>query len=646
MKKRILAWIICLSLFLTIVPASAINSFTESLSGVKTIDNGYIRVYVSEENGGFSVSLADGDRLKKSDNNKKLLYHDGEYDTSFISLKIGEGSEAKEYLFGGKYDTSEPLKVTQAKENGEIKAEWAVNNIRFTQVISLAADASNEHGMVSLSLFAENNGEEKKIWARVLLDTYLGNSDFGYYMLSDENSNVTAVSSERVMESYGGLSLQSFYASDSLTDPLVEAYSVNATILYKAAFAHWNNLAASLFEFEADETVSVYYENYLDAAKFGSSAICTEFDGELYTSDARTGVYKGNAIFTKIEQGEPVSLIPYDENGARVDEENFTDGTISIIWNSAAGIGQTLAGMVFKLAYGQMGTMKVEVEKTEKIGDQIKRIKETKNCGVVSFSASLDLSFTDAAGDPNAEGTKRDTYWSKAKDIWQYYREDQSLYQYTYNAGRINQLRDFSKIDEHTEFDDGSKKVNASVIVPDVLFGCGEGFVGVHFKVNVGLKNFVSSLPSIQGEIEVNTINDWSFGVSGEVELATFTLEAKVSFKSHDDIPVPDELYVFVGGFKPGINIDGFGVVWITGAGGGVKNLYDTIFLSQGVPPLKLLLSTSFSIVQVLSCKKATLAVGLTGISLNAEDITVMDIPALTVINKMGLSAEWYPALT
>ena len=1064
MKKRILAWIICLSLFLTIVPASAINSFAESLSGVKTIDNGYIRVYVSEENGGFSVSSAEGDRLKKSDNNKKLLYHDGEYDTSFISLKIGEGSEAKEYLFGGKYDTSEPLKVTQAKENGEIKAEWAVNNIRFTQVISLAADASNEHGMVSLSLFAENNGEEKKIRTRVLLDTYLGNSDFGYYMLSDENSNVTAVSSERVVESYGGLSLQSFYASDSLADPSVEAYSVNATIPYKAAFAHWNNLAASLFEFEADETVSfistrneyltsdsayamyfdmgkvgpgksgslttyygvyshskvsnsesvaidvtapvmlnltpdrsdyerltgegeadftlgvnftnyksdgakdlnnivlavrstenlmplgdggaalpgfdfdtaeamtvpytdvkvgdtvsktlyfkaksvadaayeritvgvydvskangqiteegrlgekrvyvllpgndgnlpkvtfpsvspeiiyssgtrhlyaavtnsamlddaanwnifaesdahgkkiaiphgnisikdgvmdiaitdnedisglgdwrivfewtdaavsagivgrdgkkvtsknmrftvsdelkykndsygilsvvetgkntyeiltfkterdfetykdsgsykeilltfrgeftkmkkvntgtgeeigtyytavskktldpetraysvdnrvtvndcldfeggtvsVYYENYLDAAKFGSTAICTEFDGELYTSDARTGVYKGKAIFTKIEQGEPVSLIPYDENGARVDEENFTDGTISLIWNSAAGIGQTLAGMVFKLAYGQMGTMKVEVEKTEKIGDQIKRIKETKNCGVVSFSASLDLSFTGAAGDPNAEGTKRDTYWSKAKDIWQYYREDQSLYQYTYNAGRINQLRDFSKIDEHTEFDDGSKKVNASVMVPDVLFGCGEGFVGVHFKVNVGLKNFVSSLPSIQGEIEVNTINDWSFGVSGEVELATFTLEAKVSFKSHDDIPVPDELYVFVGGFKPGINIDGFGVVWITGAGGGVKNLYDTIFLSQGVPPLKLLLSTSFSIVQVLSCKKATLAVGLTGISLNAEDITVMDIPALTVINKMGLSAEWYPGL-
>lgn len=1065
MKKRILSWLLCAAILLTLIPASAVISFAEELSGVKTIDNGYLKVYVSEKNGGFSVSTVEGDRLKKSDNNKKLLYHDGEYDTSFISLKIGEGSEAKAYIFGGKYDTSEPVKVTQAKENGEINAEWSVDGIKFTQVISLASDASNEHGMVSLSLFADSDGEAKKIEARILLDTYLGSGDFGYYMLSDEFSNIDIIESERVVTESDGLSLQSFYAVDSATDTAVEAYSVNMTAPYKAAFAHWNNLASTLFDFEASSTVSftstkneyltadsayamyfdlgsvgngknaslttyygvyahskvsnaeavaidltapvmlslsddrlsferqsnvgeadfsvgvnftnyksetakdfsnialavrttenlrslgdggailpeydfdtvdpmtvpytdvkvgdtvsktlyfkarstseaayeritvgvydvsktngqiteegrlgekkvyillpgndgelpkvtfpsmspniiyssgtrhiyatvtnsamlddaanwnifaesdvtgqkitvphenisikdgvmdiaitdeedvsgvgdwrivfewtdaavtaglvekkdkrvtssalrfavsdeikykndsygilavvetarssyeilsfktehdfevykedsdkyveilltfrgefakmkkvsfdtgeevgtyytavstktldpdtreyivdnrvtindcidfeggtvsVYYEDYASRSSYSSSAICTEFDGELYTSDARTSIYKGKAIFTKISQGDAISLIPYDENGGRIDEENFTDGTISLIWNSAAGIGQTLAGMVFKLAYAQMGTMKVEVEKTVELGGEIKTIKETKNCGVVAFSASLDLSFTGGAGDPNAEDTKPDTYWSKTKDLWKFYREDQSLYQYAYNSGRINKLLDFSTVDEHTEFDDGKKTVNASVMVPDVLFGCGEGFVGVHFKVNVGIKNFVSSLPSIQGEIEVNTINDWSFGISGEVELASFTLEAKVSFKSHDDIPIPDELYVFVGGFKPGINIDGFGVVWITGAGGGIQNLYDTIFLTQGVPPLKLILSASFNIVQVLSCKKATLAVGLTGISLNAEEITVMDIPALTVINKMGLSAEWYPGL-
>lgn len=107
-------------------------------------------------------------------------------------------------------------------------------------------------------------------------------------------------------------------------------------------------------------------------------------------------------------------------------------------------------------------------------------------------------------------------------------------------------------------------------MVPDVLFGCGEGFVGVHFKVKVGLKNFVSALPTIEGEIEVNTINDWAFGVEGKVELAKFALEVKLSFKSHNDIPVPDQIYFFVSGFRPGINLDGCGIVWLTGAGGGM----------------------------------------------------------------------------
>ena len=77
-------------------------------------------------------------------------------------------------------------------------------------------------------------------------------------------------------------------------------------------------------------------------------------------------------------------------------------------------------------------------------------------------------------------------------------------------------MLDWSNIDEHTEQESSAKAVNASVMVPDVLFGCGVGFVGVHFKVKVGLKNFVSALPEIEGEIEVNTINDWAFGVEGK----------------------------------------------------------------------------------------------------------------------------------
>ena len=1064
MKNRIISLLLCLCLMIGILPTTVISALAEESASVYTLDNGYIRVSVSKENGGFFIGTVEGDKLKKSDNNKKLLYHNGEYDTSFLSLRIDDGTETKDYLFGGRYDGAGTVTVTQPQEGGDISAVWTLNKLTFIQTVSLAAESSNEHGFVSISLSVLNEGAPVSVKARILYDTYLGSRDFGYYQIADENSKITTVKTETVLDGSSVTLPQNFYATDSEKSPEITAYSVNTVLPYKAAFGHWNHLASELFDFtpfttldftdtrneyltadsayalyfdlgtvatnatqaistyygvyshgtvpssnafaldvtvpirlelndarddfvpqvtkgnadfsvalnftnyasetavdysdialavqttsnlrplsddgalvsghDYDDTdpfcvyysdvkvgdtvsktlyfeakcgsdaayeritlgiydisrtngeisdsyklgertayillpgndgnvpkvsftsmspqiiynegtrhlfitvtnpamldnranwnlfaytdneatrvaipheavtindgvmnvaidesislaektyrlylewtdaavtagvvpeslkrqsspllsfvvsndtkykndsygilavvetartqyeiltfkteqdfedyradtssyveilitlrgefsktksinlsggnkigtyytatskktfddttrtysvdnpivindcidfeggsVSVYYEDYDKNPGYAKSAICVEFDGELYTSVERSSIYKGKAIFTKISQGSAYSLVPYDENGARVDPDNFTDGTISLVWNSAAGIGQTLAGMIFKMAYGTLGTMKVEVEHTETVDGKQKTVTETKQCGVISFSASLDLSFTGGAGKPEEPGTQKDTYWSKMKELWAFYREDTSLYQYAYNSGRINKMLDWSKIDEHTEQNDGKKGVSASVMVPDVLFGCGEGFVGVHFKVKVGLKNFVSALPTIEGEIEVNTINDWSFGLEGNVELAKFNLEAKLSFKSHNNIPVPDEIYFFVSGFKPGINLDGFGVIWLTGAGGGISNLYDTIFLTQAVPPLKLILSAAFNIVQVMECEKATLALGLTGISLKAEKLSILGIEALTVIDKVGLSFEWYPGI-
>ncbi len=380
--------------------------------------------------------------------------------------------------------------------------------------------------------------------------------------------------------------------------------------------------------------------------------ICTEFDGELYTNTERTSIWKGKAIFTKIEQGKSYSLIPYNENGERGSYEdagngnrklntdapqNFTDKPISLIWPSAAGIGQTLSGMIFKMAYAQLGVMYDTENQTNKIEDTI-------GC-VVSFTAALDLTFASGKVDPNR--VEEPTYWSELRQLWSSYNDlnnSSSLYNYVYNSGRFEQALDWSDINEDGG-EDNEKHVKGSVMVRDVLFGCGEGFLGVNFEVGVAIKNYISGLPEIEGTISVSTINNWAFGVEGEIKLATFTVEAKVSFKSKNNIPIPDELYVFVSGFEPGLNIDGCGVLWITGAGGGIKNIYDTIFMTQAVPPLKLALSVSFDVVKVLTCQKATLSLGLTGISLQAEGIGIKKIESLTAIQRMGLSLEWYPGI-
>lgn len=1052
MKKRLLSWLLCAAMVIGLLPAMAITTLADELAETRTLSDDYISVSVSKKNGGFTVRTVEGDRLKKSDNNKKLLYHDGQYDTSFLSFRVGTGSAAKDYIFGGKYPGSSGVAVTE--ENGAIKAVWSVDGLTFTQSISLTNTSSNESGMVSLSLSVTNgSGAAVPVQTRILYDTALGEQDFGYYQYNDTSTQKTeTISMEKVLT--GGIPRQLF-ATDDPYSPSVAAYSVNNDRLpTKVAFGHWSHLASTLFDFTPVETldftntrneymtadsayalyfdlgsvaaggstslntyygvfsnhktpasdsvavnltapvrlklndaksdfvpesgvkgiahfavtvdftniagegaqdlsnvilavqssrnlcsltdeggaaagqgyetadpftipyaelkvgesktktlyfkakvgtdaayeritvgiyngtvtqenklgermayvllpgsdgdvpkvsfaamtpkiiytegtrhlfvtvtndtllgntanwdlkvysedgkvsVAVPHENitikdgimdvaltedirlseggwylqleWTDAAvsanivtadkklqtapelhftvsadkkykndaygvlavveyKNGSNyshqivsfkseddfnqfkndtiqyeeilltfkgeftkktvngkdhyiaastkklvdgkhevdnpivingcmdfeggslevyydtanAICTEFDGDLYTNTERTSIWKGKAILTKIEMGTNYSLIPYNENGERGSYEsygsgerklntdapqNFTDKPITLIWPNAAGIGQTLSGMIFKMAYAQLGIM----YDTE---NQTNKIEETIGC-VVSFTAALDLTFASGKVDENA--TEPPTYWSELTQLWSSYNDlkSGSLYNYVYgsSANRFEQALDWSDIDEDGG-KENEKNIKGSVMVRDVLFGCGEGFIGVNFEVGVAIKNYISGLPEIEGTIAVSTINDWAFGVDGKIKLANFTVEAKVSFKSKNNIPIPDELYVFVSGFEPGLNIDGCGVIWLTGAGGGIKNIYDSIFMTQAVPPLKLLLSVSFDVVKVLTCEKATLSLGLTGISLQAENIGIKKIESLKAIEKMGLSLEWYPGI-
>lgn len=1060
MKKRLLSWLLCAAMVLGLLPTMAVTALADELAEAYTLSDDYISVSVSKKNGGFTVRTVEGDRLKKSDNNKKLLYHDGQYDTSFLSFRVGTGNAVKDYLFGGKYPGSSGVAVTE--ENGTVKAVWSVDGLTFTQSISLANTSSNESGMVSLSLSVTNSsGTAVPVQTRILYDTALGEQDFGYYQYNNTSTQKTeTISQEKVLTSNIP---QQLFATDDPYSPSVVAYSVNSDKQpAQAAFGHWSHLASTLFDFTpvetldftntrseymtADSAYALYFDlgsvaaggstslntyygvfsnhktpasdsvavnltapvrlklngeknNFVPesgvkgsahfavtvdftniagdgaqdlsnlilavqssrnlcsltdeggtargqdyettdpftipytALKVGEShtktlyfqarpstdaayeritvgiyngtvtqenklgermayvllpgsdgdvpkvsfaamtpkiiytegtrhlfvtvtnpdllsdigkwdlkvysedkkvsvpvphenitikdgimdvaltediklseggwylqlewtdaavsanivtadkklqtapelhftvsadkkykndaygilavveyksdsyysheivsfkdeaayqtfvkdkvadngkdnyeeilltfkgeftkktvngkehyiaastkklvdgkhevdnpivingcmdfeggslevyydtanAICTEFDGELYTNTERTSIWKGKAILTKITNGNGregnYSLIPYNENGERgsynpADKtelmtdngESFNEQNkpITLIWPSAAGIGQTLSGMIFKLAYAQLGIM-YETE------NQTNKIKETIGC-VVSFTAALDLTFASGKVDENA--AEPPTYWSKLQELWSSYDALQSgsLYQYAYNSGKFERALDWSEIDE-SGGEENEKNIKGSVMVRDVLFGCGEGFIGVNFEVGVAIKNYISGLPEIEGTIAVSTINDWAFGVDGKIKLANFTVEAKVSFKSKDNIPIPDELYVFVSGFEPGLNIDGLGVVWITGGGGGIKNLYDTIFMTQAVPPLKLLMSVSFDVVKVLTCEKATIALGLTGISLQAKNIGIKKIESLKAIDKMGLSLEWYPGI-
>ena len=178
--------------------------------------------------------------------------------------------------------------MTQATENSDIVAVWSVGSYTFTQTISLANDSSNEHGMVSISLSATNSsGSNANIKARVLWDTALGGYDFGTYQAVDEESVTHAISTEQILDGTDYPIPQNFYCLDNVFDPAITAYSVNSpqAMPYQAAFGHWNNLAASLFDFVPDSsmdftktqndylTADSAYALYYDLGSVGSTPV-------------------------------------------------------------------------------------------------------------------------------------------------------------------------------------------------------------------------------------------------------------------------------------------------------------------------------------------------------------------------------------
>ena len=1049
-SKRILAALLSLALLLTFLPAGVFSADDDIDDDIYTMDNGYIQVSVSGKNGGFLVNTTQGNLLKKSDNNKDLLYRSDEFDTSFVSFRVGSGAEAREYLFGGTYENSSDVVVSQQAEGGDIAAVWSVDGITFTQTISLAQETASEHGMVSIALAAQNDsGAAVPIRARILLDTCLGDQDYAYYQ-TNGGSLTNTLQTEQIITDEAAL--MSFYAVDDVADPTVTAYAVSQP--YQAAIGHWNNLASSLFDFAPDTsltftnpindyltadsacalyydlgtvengssgsvvsyygvysnhtvslenrmavntvaplrlelnedksayvrlsevgiadfavtvsaenfksnssvdlenvimavrstsglrslsdngegmngydydttapltipygtvregqtitktlyfqaqspvsasyeritigmytdsvtqenllgeklvylllpgsdgnipqvsftsmtpttiyssgtrhlyvsvtnpvilenalsqgicafkaysadgktvvdipaesitisdgvadvalgediklalgswylqlewtddavsngivtaefqkqtasvlefavsddpkfkndcygvlaavkyedgsgsqhtytyrlesfqdeaafkafenasnpawkeillvyrgeftgdnrypvkdetgkiigyryytavskksvdeatrvttvdnlitinncvdfeggTISVYYEDYanVNQDRAMESPILTEFDGDLYTSDARSSIWTGKAALTKLEQGKNFALLHYDKDGNR---KASTATPITLIWPNVWSYAQTLAGMVFKLAYGQFGVM--ELPNGQVVGRTI------------GFSASLSIPITKSP-DPEDDTAAPDTYFGKMKELWKDWR-GASIYQYAYHGDRFEKLTTIDMNDSTTDHNDALVGVQTSVMVKDILFGCGEGFVGMNFSVDVTVRNLVEDMPKVQGKLSINTINNWSVALEGSCKFTDkMKMEAKLSFKSYENIPVPDDFYFYIGGFKPGLNVDGAGVVWITGGGGGFSHLYDTIFCTSGLPPLKLILAISFSIIQVLD-GDAKLEMSLSGLQLTASNLKIQD--TIEVIKKIQLGLQWYPDL-
>jgi len=166
--------------------------------GYIELTDGYIKVRVSTENGGYYIGTDEGDVLTKSDNYKDLVYSDESFDTSFTSFRVKKGTEINDYIFGRDYTfkgkaTSE-VTVFQNADNA-ITCEWSVDGIIFKQIIALMGTDTYQHGMAYISYSAVNTSDDTvdSIEARVMMDTALGIKDYGYYMLGQNDGSYVEV---------------------------------------------------------------------------------------------------------------------------------------------------------------------------------------------------------------------------------------------------------------------------------------------------------------------------------------------------------------------------------------------------------------------------------------------------------------------
>ena len=335
MKKttRLLAIFIAMMIFCGTLP---LNVFAVEASQPNYIElsDGYLSVRVSRENGGFLIDTVEGNQLKKSDDNKNLLYPDSDFDTSYTSFRVKRGGEVKDYIFGRDYSylgvTTSAVEIE--KVNNSISATWSVDGLTFIQTVTLLDTTANQHGMAFITYEVENAGADAEIEARIMMDTALGYQDYAIYELTQGNGEYVTVESEQILD--GDAYVSSFYAWDSEFTPSVTAYTVNATVNdnicqpTKVAFGHWNNLASTVFDFTPGDT---YFTNQQNEYLTADSAYALYFDmGEAKSGEKGTaiGTYYGIYSNAGVEADEKVAINVEMPASLQLNEDS--DGYVSL----------------------------------------------------------------------------------------------------------------------------------------------------------------------------------------------------------------------------------------------------------------------------------------------------------------------------
>ncbi|MBO4897711.1 MAG: hypothetical protein J5590_05380 [Clostridia bacterium] len=322
----------------------------------------------------------------------------------------------------------------------------------------------------------------------------------------------------------------------------------------------------------------------------------------------------------------------YSLNAESTDLSNAKDLTLSL--DGAAFLIQSIGGFLIDLKFGVM------------TGDN--------DDGVLTHGISFGGKISIPIKDPSQK--KDDPKTSGGQDDDDDYSEDMSMMfaendsdKYT-TAAKTNKS-DFKK---DTNFSDG----NLSAEIESILYGektekvdgytkvTGTGFVGINTTISLGLPEdilgkFIENAPGVYASVTINTIDNY-YELSAGLKIKVIECEGTLAFKQvtvkNKDVVVPDKIEFYI---RDGLKIPLAPPLFITGLGGGINGLADTIGGDfDRLPPITLLLFTRLELIETM-IGDFNAAISLSGIDLKG-DMKFKEDKKGTVFNlELGISARW-----
>lgn len=207
-----------------------------------------------------------------------------------------------------------------------------------------------------------------------------------------------------------------------------------------------------------------------------------------------------------------------------------------------------------------------------------------------------------------------------------------------------------TKSDESDDDDPDDGEISAAI--DDVLYGQdddGVGFLGINTTLSVKLPedvmgSMVKNAFGIEAEVTINTIDNY-YRIALGLELTMLECEGAIAFKQVPvkSVPriIPDELFFYLGGDIMQIPIlPPF--VFMTGLGGGVSDLADTISddTMGELPPITINLKTQLLLIETL-VGDFELEVKLSGLKFDGEMRLKGDDDGKIMKMTCGMAVRW-----